>query len=193
MYLVERLAARLERRAWSVAVAESCTGGLLAATLVAHPNTSTWFERGFVVYSNDSKCELLGIERPEVESCDGVGETIARYMARAAWVASRADLSVAITGFAGPRQSDEEVGLLHIAAATKASTHHAVHHLGDIGREAISRRAVDLALAMLIAATMDERPVSVSAEVVWPARVAELRWHDSPGNHSSCEPLRSQL
>ncbi|RYG86935.1 MAG: CinA family protein, partial [Alphaproteobacteria bacterium] len=146
---------RLERRSWSVAIAESCTGGSLAATLVAHPRTSKWFERGFVVYSNDSKCELFGIERPEVESCDGVSETVARYMARAAWVISPADLSVAITGFAGPRQGDEEVGLLLIAAATKVSTHHAIHHLGDIGREAICRRAVDLALMMLIEATTD--------------------------------------
>ncbi len=128
------------------------------------------------MYSNDSKCELLGIDRAEVESCDGVSETVARYMARAAWEASRADLSAAITGFAGPRQSSEEVGLVHIAVSNKTTTRHAVHHLGDIGREAINRRAVDLALAMLILATTDRQQARAAPADSWMVESSEPGW-----------------
>lgn len=140
---------------WLIACAESCTGGMLASSIVADTRVSSALERGFVVYSVDAKCELLGLDRARVEACGGVAEDIARAMARAALRKSHADLSVAITGFAGPRESDEEVGLVHLATASGAGTQHCELHLGDIGRAAISEKSVETALEMLIAAAYE--------------------------------------
>ena len=155
MSRIEELVAELGRvivpQKATVAAAESCTGGQLCAALVADPDVSGAFERGFVVYSIDAKCELLGLERGPVERCEGVSEEIARAMAKAALKESRATLAVAITGFAGPRQADEEVGLVHIAVAGEGSSAHRALHLGDIGREKVCNEAVATALELLIA------------------------------------------
>ena len=148
--LVDRLAARLRSHGFTLVTAESCTGGRLASTIVSHPSASGMLERGFVVYSPESKCELLGLDRREVESCDGVSEQVARSLALAALRNSRADLSAAITGFAGPRSGGEEVGLVHIAVGTADAIYHQALHLGDIGREAVTLHAIATALDMLI-------------------------------------------
>jgi nicotinamide-nucleotide amidase len=148
--LLDQLAQRITSHRPSLATAESCTGGLLAAAIVSHPGVSSAFERGLVTYSVDAKCELLGLERAHVEACEGVSAHIACAMARAALAESRADLAAAITGFAGPRQGDEEVGLIHVAVAWQGGTIHRELHLGDIGREAACEGAVVAALEMLI-------------------------------------------
>ncbi len=148
--LLEQLADTLKSRELSLATAESCTGGLLAAAIVSHPGVSGAFERGFVTYSIAAKCELLGLERSHVEECQGVSTDVARAMARSALEESHADLAAAITGFAGPRQGDEEVGLVHVAVAHEGGCDHRELHLGDIGREAVCERTVATALEMLI-------------------------------------------
>jgi nicotinamide-nucleotide amidase len=149
--LLDRLAQRITSHRLSLATAESCTGGLLAAAIVSHPGVSKGFERGFVTYSVDAKCELLGLERHHVEECEGVSADIACAMARAAVRESKADLAAAVTGFAGPRQGEEEVGLVHVAVASKRECVHRELHLGDIGREAVCEKAVATSLQMLIA------------------------------------------
>lgn len=148
--LLDRLAGRLTEGKPSLATAESCTGGLLAAALVSHPGVSKAFERGLVVYSVDAKCELLGLERNHVEDCQGVSADIARAMAKAALEESRADLAAATTGFAGPRQGEEEVGLVHVAVAWPGGCDHRELHLGDIGREAVCEETVCAVLRMMI-------------------------------------------
>jgi nicotinamide-nucleotide amidase len=148
--LVDRLAARMRAHGLSLVTAESCTGGALAATIVSHPSASGMLERGFVVYSPESKCELLGLDRRQVERCDGVSEEVARSLASAALRNSHAHLSAAITGFAGPRTGKEEVGLVHIAVGTAGATYHQVLHLGDIGRDAVTMHSIATALEMLI-------------------------------------------
>lgn len=148
--LLDRLAQKISSHSLSLATAESCTGGLLAAAIVSHPGVSKAFERGFVTYSVDAKCELLGLERHHVEECEGVSADIACAMARAAVRESRADLAAAITGFAGPRQGEEEVGLVHVAVASEQDCAHRELHLGDIGREAVCEKTVATALEMLI-------------------------------------------
>lgn len=148
--LVARLGEAVQEDCTSLATAESCTGGQLAAAIVADPEVSGALERGFVVYSLDAKCELLDLERGRVEECEGVSEDIARAMAIAALHRSRADLAVAITGFAGPREADEEVGLVHLATARGEETRHRELHLGEIGREEVCEQAVIAALEMLI-------------------------------------------
>jgi nicotinamide-nucleotide amidase len=155
--LLDELAERLGPDKTSLATAESCTGGLLAAAIVSHPGLSKAFERGLVVYSVDAKCELLGLERHHVEECEGVSEEIARAMARAALEESRAQLAAATTGFAGPREGEEEVGLVHVAVASPDGCDHRELHCGDIGREAVCEQAVRTALEMLIERA-DARP-----------------------------------
>lgn len=99
---VQALAEALLARRWTLATAESCTGGLIAATCTALPGSSHWFERGFVTYSNDAKVELLGVGEALLQAHGAVSEPVARAMAEGALVRSRADLSVAVTGIAGP-------------------------------------------------------------------------------------------
>ena len=104
---------------FKVATAESCTGGLIAACLTAIPGSSAVVERGFVTYSNESKIQLVGV-RPDLIAREGaVSEAVARAMAAGAFAASPADLSIAVTGIAGPSSDNtsKPVGLVHIAAA----------------------------------------------------------------------------
>ena len=148
--LIEHLGKKLGSRGLSVVTVESCTGGKLASAIVSNPQASSALERGFVVYSVDAKCELLGLDRKSVEQCAGVSRDVAHAMAKSALKKSHADVSVAITGFAGPRENDEEVGLVHIAASNQDVLLHRELHVGDIGREAVCVRAVVAALELLI-------------------------------------------
>ena len=143
--LLEKLANILLARDHTLAVAESCTGGMLASAIVSNVAASPILERAFVVYSIDAKCDVLGLEQ-----CEGVAEDVARAMAERALENSRANLAVAITGFAGPREGDEEVGLIHLATANARGTKHEVLHLGDIGRNKACQKAVEAALKMLV-------------------------------------------
>lgn len=150
--LVSALGEALGAQGTRLAVAESCTGGMICTAIVSDPQVSGALERGFIVYSLDSKCELLDLDRAEVESCEGVSRDVALGMAKAALERSHADLALSVTGFAGPQQDDEEVGLVHIALARDgAEPLHEVHHYGDLGREAVCNRAVVSALRMLVA------------------------------------------
>lgn len=154
--LVARLGQIAGEQDLSLALAESCTGGLLAIAIVADPEVSSMLERGFIVYSTDAKCELLDLSRDRVESCAGVSTDIAVGMARAALARSHAGLAAAITGFAGPRQGDEEVGLVHVAALVEGGKPlERTCHFGDIGRDAVNAAAVRTALELLIEAAQD--------------------------------------
>lgn len=134
-----------------IATAESCTGGLLAALLTDVPGLSHVFERGFVVYSKDAKCDLLGIAREKVESCGAVSEQVALEMAQGALRRSRADVALAITGFAGPGDDDDdEEGLVHFACTRRhGRTCHREEHFGAIGRQGVRVEALRVALDMI--------------------------------------------
>lgn len=119
----------------SLATAESCTGGLIASILTDVEGVSGCFERGFVVYSEDAKCELLGIARATVDQCGAVSREVAIAMARGALAGSHADIALAVTGFAGPGGPDDEPGLVHFACARSGRpVAHREEHFGDIGR-----------------------------------------------------------
>lgn len=95
-----------------LATAESCTGGLIAAACTGLAGSSRWFERGFVSYSNASKTELLGVDAALIDTHGAVSEPVARAMARGAVARSAAQVSVAVTGIAGPDggSADKPVG-----------------------------------------------------------------------------------
>jgi nicotinamide-nucleotide amidase len=139
-------------RGETLVTAESCTGGLMAATLTAIPGSSDVFERGFVTYSNAAKSEMLGVPFWLIERHGAVSEDVARAMAGGALTHSRATLAISVTGIAGPDGGTPEkpVGLVHFAASRRdEEVHHERVVFGDVGRAEIRRRSVERALALL--------------------------------------------
>ena len=135
-----------------VATAESCTGGLVAATLTEIAGSSDVFDRGFVTYSNAAKITTLGVLPETLDDHGAVSRETAIEMAQAAIDLSDADLAVAITGIAGPGGGSPEkpVGLVQFAAAAEDGRLIAREEkFGDLGRAEIRRRSVLVALAML--------------------------------------------
>ncbi|MDP6450427.1 MAG: CinA family protein [Gammaproteobacteria bacterium] len=115
--LVERVAQLLTAREARLATAESCTGGWIAKSLTDLPGSSAWFEYGVVVYSNDAKEMLLALD-PELLTAHGaVSDEVAVQMAAAVRAVSDADISVAVTGIAGPEggTADKPVGMVWLA------------------------------------------------------------------------------
>jgi nicotinamide-nucleotide amidase len=106
--LCAELATVLLEREWKMATAESCTGGLIAASCTDLAGSSAWFERGFVTYSNDAKSELLHVDPAAIASHGAVSEVVARAMAFGALRHSHAQASVAVTGVAGPSGGSAE-------------------------------------------------------------------------------------
>jgi nicotinamide-nucleotide amidase len=146
----ERVLDAAHEKRLKLATAESCTGGLLAALLTDVRGRGHVFDRGFVVYSKDAKCDLLGIAREKVDSCGAVSEPVAVEMAQGALRRSSADVAVSITGFAGPGGPDDEEGLVHFACARRSGeTCHREEHFGQIGRDGVRIAALDVALEMI--------------------------------------------
>lgn len=145
-----RLADALHGSEFRWATAESCTGGQLAALMARDSALGSHLERGFVVYSVDAKCEMLGVDRADAERCEAVNPEVAEAMAVGAIENSHADFAIALTGFCGPQEKDEEVGLVYLACATRDGRRLAQEcHFGDIGREAVLDHAVAAAIAMM--------------------------------------------
>ena len=105
---IEELAALLLARGWMLATAESCTGGMIAAACTDLAGSSAWFERGFVTYSNAAKSELLAVDAALIQRHGAVSEPVARAMAHGAVQHSAAQVSVAVTGVAGPTGGSAE-------------------------------------------------------------------------------------
>ena len=100
--LAADLAEILLKKDWVLATAESCTGGLIAATCTDLAGSSGWFERGFVSYSNEAKSELLGVSAALIEQHGAVSKAVALAMTEGALRHSRAQVALAVTGVAGP-------------------------------------------------------------------------------------------
>jgi len=117
LQLCEQLASTLLARGWMVATAESCTGGMIAARCTDLSGSSQWFERGFVTYSNAAKSELLGVPAELIAQHGAVSEPVARAMAGGAVRHAHAQVSVAVTGIAGPTggSTDKPVGTVWFA------------------------------------------------------------------------------
>jgi nicotinamide-nucleotide amidase len=122
---VAQLADALRARAWRMAAAESCTGGLVAAACTAMAGSSDWFERGFVTYSNEAKAEMLGVDAALIARVGAVSEEVARAMVVGALARSPADVAVAVTGIAGPGGAvpGKPVGTVWLAWGTAQGVH----------------------------------------------------------------------
>jgi nicotinamide-nucleotide amidase len=139
-------------RGLTVATAESCTGGLVAAALTEIAGSSDVVDRGFVTYSNAAKQDMLGVPVGILERHGAVIRETAEAMAKGALAHAPADLAVAITGIAGPGggTTEKPVGLVHFAAAARdGRLIHRERRFGDVGRAEVRLRAVAEALAML--------------------------------------------
>lgn len=148
--LPEVVAELLRERGLTLALAESCTGGLLASRLTSVPGASEFLERGYVTYSNQAKVELLGVDPTLIEAHGAVSEEVARAMAEGARRAAGTDLAVAITGIAGPggETPGKPVGLVFLAlAGTLGDRLRRVQFPGD--RERVRRQAAQAALEMI--------------------------------------------
>ncbi len=114
--LAARLVRRLKKEGWSLSVAESCTGGLLASTFTDISGASDWFSQGWVTYSNESKISQLGVPPKKLEGRGAVSHEVALSMAQGAQSASGSGVSISITGIAGPTGGNEKkpVGTVYV-------------------------------------------------------------------------------
>ena len=153
----ERVLVACRQRRLKVVTAESCTGGLVAATLTAIAGSSDVVERGFVTYANEAKREMLGVPWDALLGHGAVSDPVARAMAAGALARSGADLAVSVTGVAGPGggTADKPVGLVHFAALRAGHEPIAERHVFPGDRDSIRRVSVLTALTML--ASLAER------------------------------------
>jgi nicotinamide-nucleotide amidase len=146
------LLADCEERNLKIATAESCTGGLVAALLTEIAGSSAVVDRAFITYSNRAKEEMLSVPGDLLADFGAVSEPVARAMAEGALHESRANLTVSITGIAGPGGATamKPVGLVHFAVAREnRAIRHEEHRFGNLGRAGIRLEAVRVALRML--------------------------------------------
>ncbi|MFL6646758.1 MAG: CinA family protein [Sulfurifustis sp.] len=135
-----------------LATAESCTGGWVGRVVTSVSGSSSWYERGFVTYSEDAKQELLGVSAQTLRQHGAVSEPTARAMAEGALARSRAHVTLAITGIAGPSggTAQKPVGTVWFAWAAKGRATKALRQQLDGDREAIRRQSVVIALSELL-------------------------------------------
>lgn len=156
--LVEKLSNLLKDKDMTLTTAESCTGGLLSATITHKPGASDIFERGFITYSNEAKQEMLDVPLDLLDVHGAVSAEVAEAMAKGALENSHADLSVSITGVAGPDGGTDTkpVGLVFFGYALKGGSAGSVQYEFEGTREQIQTAATITALKHLI--TVLERP-----------------------------------
>jgi len=152
--LAEAVLARHRRAGTKLATAESCTGGAIAAALTDIAGSSDVFERGFVVYSNEAKTELLGVPAALIDRHGAVSDVVAAAMAEGALAHSHADLAVSVTGIAGPGggTSKKPVGLVYIGCVRRGGAPAVERHVFAGNRAAVRAATVQRALELLLAA-----------------------------------------
>ena len=153
----EQTARLLLQRSWTLATAESCTGGLIAGACTELAGASTWFERGFVTYSNAAKTELLGVPAALIAAHGAVSESVARAMAAGAARRAGTRVAMAVTGVAGPSggSPDKPVGTVWFGWSVVGSVHSACRRF-DGDRNAVRVQTVHHALGHLCALLVPE-------------------------------------
>jgi nicotinamide-nucleotide amidase len=157
--LAKKIGAVLRSANQMLATAESCTGGWAAQVVTSVPGSSGWFERGFISYSNEAKRELLGVRKVTLKESGAVSEETAREMALGALARSKATVSLAITGVAGPGGGSraKPVGTVCFAWATGSGVRSETRHFKG-GRESVRRQSVVHALEGVIELLEEKSP-----------------------------------
>ncbi len=142
----------LTRDGKTIVTAESCTGGLIAAALTDIPGASQAFYGGYVVYANEAKTRLIGVQPRLIRDYGAVSNQVARAMADGARNTAHADFAVAVTGIAGPDGGSEKkpVGLVYVAVSSELGTVVIEHKFGDLGRDAIRKASVQAAMDLVL-------------------------------------------
>ena len=142
----------------TLATAESCTGGMIAAALTEIAGSSDVFERGFVTYSNEAKVELLDVPAETIARLGAVSGPVAEAMAAGAVARSRADLAVSATGIAGPGGAtpDKPVGLVFLGLCRRGAAPRHERHLFAGDRQSVRRASLEAALDLLAGAVAGE-------------------------------------
>jgi nicotinamide-nucleotide amidase len=150
--LVTQLSKKLLTREWKMVTAESCTGGGLAYLLTSLAGSSNWFERGFVTYSNSSKEELLGVDGTILSTFGAVSEQTVREMAEGALRHSQAQISIAVTGIAGPDGGTKEkpVGTVWIGFASINAETRSFVNIFPGSRTEIREQTIETALKEIL-------------------------------------------
>jgi len=150
--LARRLGVLAKRRKVDVVTAESCTGGGVSTAMTRISGSAKWFERGFVTYTNVAKMEMLGVKQDTLKKHGAVSEEVAIEMARGALRHSHADVSVAITGIAGPTGGSrlKPVGTVHFAWGVRGGPVQARRFRFDGDRVEVRLQSVYVALQGLI-------------------------------------------
>ncbi len=153
--LAARLVMMCRARGVTVATAESCTGGMIAAAITAIPGSSAVLDRGFVTYSNAAKTEMLGVPEGLIAAVGAVSEAVAARMAEGAKKRAGVEIAVSVTGIAGPDGGSEEkpVGTVWFGLANRKGEVQAHHKIFPGDRVAIRAAATTHALTLLLGAT----------------------------------------
>ena len=154
--LADKLIKKLIQEKLKISFAESCTGGLLSATLTKIAGSSKWFDRGYITYSNNSKIDSLRVRRETLENFGAVSQEIANEMSAGALENSEANLSISITGIAGPEGGtlDKPIGTVFFSIATIDNI--ILEHKADFrgSRDEIRKESVLFALNKLLNLTL---------------------------------------
>lgn len=146
--ILDKVSNKLHQSKLLLASAESCTGGWLAKQITDLSGSSAIFDRGFVTYSNESKQEMLGVKKNTIEVFGAVSENVVKEMASGVLECSIADISIAISGIAGPDggTKDKPVGMVCFGLQQKGKAPQAFTEIFDGGRDEVRAQAVDFAL-----------------------------------------------
>ena len=150
--LVQQIFQKLNEIKSMIATAESCTGGLISAAITNENGSSTYFDRGFVTYSNQAKMEMLGVKKKTLQQFGAVSKETATEMAQGALQNSKANISVSVTGVAGPTGGTDEkpVGLVYIASLYNDNMICRKYLFENKGRAFIRQETVKSALSMIL-------------------------------------------
>ena len=144
----------------TLATAESCTGGMIAAALTDIPGASAALYGGYVTYANAAKSKMIHVQSRLIRDYGAVSNQVARAMADGARNTARADFAVAATGIAGPDGGSDKkpVGLVYVAVSSDLATVVIEHRFGDIGRDAIRKATVEAALDLVLQVLTSDPP-----------------------------------
>ena len=151
MFKEEIVVEKLKKLNWHISFAESCTGGMVSATLVNVADASKVFDESFVTYANKAKTELIGVDESVIMKFGVVSEEVAAQMAEGAAKTARAEVGVGISGIAGPSgaTATKPVGLVCFGFCVDGSISTFSEYFGDIGRNNVRKRATEFVFEKL--------------------------------------------